>query len=177
MAEWITFLCSRASKSARRDKQALTGAAASQPQQLPTFPASRSHSPAGQENEEEKDQQGRRGLSFKCLRSLRYKIREDDWRRPQGPGLEPGSQVSSRGCWVPILRQGWLGVSSLPTRLSPAPHAGTRGKENRTGAAGDRAGLCQPPPPPGPGELGSVEVPVQEDFGESEAVKMRDVGY
>uniref|UniRef100_A0A8C3NVJ4 DH domain-containing protein n=1 Tax=Cyanoderma ruficeps TaxID=181631 RepID=A0A8C3NVJ4_9PASS len=75
----------RDSKSAQRDKQA-----ASQPQQLPTSPASQSRS-LSKENEE-KDQQGQRGLSFKCLRSLRYKIREDDWRRPQGPGLEPGSQ-------------------------------------------------------------------------------------
>uniref|UniRef100_A0A8C0U9R2 FYVE, RhoGEF and PH domain containing 2 n=1 Tax=Cyanistes caeruleus TaxID=156563 RepID=A0A8C0U9R2_CYACU len=76
----------RNNTSAQRDKQA-----ASQPQQLPTFPASQSCSLTTEENEE-KDQQGRRGLSFKCLSSLRYKIREDDWRRPQGPGLEPGSQ-------------------------------------------------------------------------------------
>lgn len=91
MAELITFLCSRDSKSAQRDKQA-----GSQPQQPPTSPASQSRG----ENEEGKDQQGRRGLSFKCLRSLRSKLREDDWRRPQGPGLEPGSQVSSRGWWL-----------------------------------------------------------------------------
>ncbi|XP_063274254.1 FYVE, RhoGEF and PH domain-containing protein 2 isoform X2 [Prinia subflava] len=75
----------RDSKSAQRDRQA-----GSHPQELPTFPASQSHSLTREENEE--DQQGRRGLSFKCLRSLRYKIREDDWRRPQGPGLEPGSE-------------------------------------------------------------------------------------
>uniref|UniRef100_A0A8C5U3B6 FYVE, RhoGEF and PH domain containing 2 n=1 Tax=Malurus cyaneus samueli TaxID=2593467 RepID=A0A8C5U3B6_9PASS len=66
-------------------------AAASQSQQLPASPASQSHSLTGEGNEE-KDQQGRRGLSFKCLRSLQSKICEDDWRRPQGPDLEPGSQ-------------------------------------------------------------------------------------
>uniref|UniRef100_A0A803VYW3 FYVE, RhoGEF and PH domain containing 2 n=3 Tax=Ficedula albicollis TaxID=59894 RepID=A0A803VYW3_FICAL len=81
-----TFLCSRDSTSAQRDKQA-----GSQPQ-LPTFPASQSYSLAREENEEKRDQQGQHGLSFKCLRSLRSKIREDNWRRPQGPGLEPGSQ-------------------------------------------------------------------------------------
>ncbi|KAM7032715.1 FYVE, RhoGEF and PH domain-containing protein 2 isoform 3-T3 [Acridotheres tristis] len=75
----------RDSISAQRDKQA-----GSQSQQLPTFPASQSCSLTREENE--KDQQGRRGLSFKCLRSLRYKICEDNWRRPQGLGLEPGSQ-------------------------------------------------------------------------------------
>ncbi|XP_039555265.1 FYVE, RhoGEF and PH domain-containing protein 2 isoform X4 [Passer montanus] len=75
----------RDSTSAQRDKQA-----GRQPQQLPAFPGSQSHSLARKENEE--DQQGQRGLSFKCLRSLRCKIREDNWRRPQGPGLEPGSQ-------------------------------------------------------------------------------------
>ena len=52
---------------------------------------------AEQENEAEEEQQGRRGLSFKCLRSFRHKISEDDWRRQQDPGLEPGSKVSSRG--------------------------------------------------------------------------------
>uniref|UniRef100_U3JL43 FYVE, RhoGEF and PH domain containing 2 n=1 Tax=Ficedula albicollis TaxID=59894 RepID=U3JL43_FICAL len=51
-----------------------------------------SYSLAREENEEKRDQQGQHGLSFKCLRSLRSKIREDNWRRPQGPGLEPGSQ-------------------------------------------------------------------------------------
>ncbi|XP_026654409.1 FYVE, RhoGEF and PH domain-containing protein 2 [Zonotrichia albicollis] len=74
----------RDSTSAQRDKQA--------GRQLPAFPASQSHSLTRKEDEEEKGQQGQRGLSFKCLRSLRSKIREDDWRRPQGPGLEPGSQ-------------------------------------------------------------------------------------
>lgn len=48
-----------------------------------------------------------------------------------------------------------VGALSLPTRLSPSPHAGTRGKENRPGAAGDRAGVRQPPPPSRPGEQGS----------------------
>lgn len=49
-----------------------------------------------QENkEEEEEQQGQRGLSFKCLRSFRRKISEDNWRRQQDPGLEPGSKVSS----------------------------------------------------------------------------------
>ncbi|XP_009580328.1 PREDICTED: FYVE, RhoGEF and PH domain-containing protein 2, partial [Fulmarus glacialis] len=44
------------------------------------------------EEEEEKEQQGQRGLSFKCLRSFRHKIIEDNWRRQQDPGLEPGSK-------------------------------------------------------------------------------------
>ncbi|XP_059723688.1 FYVE, RhoGEF and PH domain-containing protein 2 isoform X1 [Haemorhous mexicanus] len=77
----------RDSTSAQRDKQA-----GRQPQQLPAFPASQSHSLTRKEDEEGEDHQGQRGLSFKCLRSLRCKIREDNWRRPQGPGLEPGSQ-------------------------------------------------------------------------------------
>ncbi|XP_009460754.1 PREDICTED: FYVE, RhoGEF and PH domain-containing protein 2 [Nipponia nippon] len=47
---------------------------------------------AKQENEEEEEQQGQRGLSFKCFRSFRHKIREDNWRRQQDPGLEPGSK-------------------------------------------------------------------------------------
>lgn len=49
------------------------------------------------EGEEEEEQQGQKGLSFKCLRSFRHKISEDNWRRQQDPGLEPGSKVSSGG--------------------------------------------------------------------------------
>lgn len=49
------------------------------------------------EQENEEGQQGQRGLSFKCLRSFRHKISEDNWRRQQDPGLEPGSKVSSGG--------------------------------------------------------------------------------
>ncbi|XP_050182759.1 FYVE, RhoGEF and PH domain-containing protein 2 [Myiozetetes cayanensis] len=91
----------RDSKFAWREKQALhsqTTAAAKQPQQLPASPACQSLFPraAGlqgeQEQEEDEEQRGQRGLSFKCLRSLRHKIREDNWRRPQGPGLEPGRE-------------------------------------------------------------------------------------
>lgn len=52
---------------------------------------------AEQENKEEEEQQGQRGLSFKCLRSFRHKISEDNWRRQQDPDLETGSKVSSRG--------------------------------------------------------------------------------
>lgn len=52
---------------------------------------------AEEEDEEEEEQQGRQGLSFKCLRSFRHKIREDNWRRQQDPGLELGSKVSSGG--------------------------------------------------------------------------------
>ncbi|XP_027526003.1 FYVE, RhoGEF and PH domain-containing protein 2 isoform X2 [Corapipo altera] len=89
----------RDSKFAWRDNQAphsQTTAAASQPQQLPASPARRSLSPRAArlqgEQEQEEEQQGQHGLSFKCLRSLRHKIREDNWRRPQGPGLEPGKE-------------------------------------------------------------------------------------
>ncbi|KAM6040752.1 LOW QUALITY PROTEIN: uncharacterized protein LJ206_019737 [Theristicus caerulescens] len=94
-----------ASKLAWRDKQAPHGQttpAASQPQQLPASPASQSLSQMAarhqakqdsEEEEEEEEQQGQRGLSFKCLRSFRHKIREDNWRRQQDPGLEPGSKI------------------------------------------------------------------------------------
>ncbi|KAM6333147.1 LOW QUALITY PROTEIN: FYVE, RhoGEF and PH domain-containing protein 2 [Alca torda] len=92
-----------ASKFSWRDKQAPHGQAApatSQPQQLPASPASQGQSlsqvaarhQAEQENKEEEKQQGQRGLSFKCLRSFRHKISEDNWRRQQDPGLEPGSK-------------------------------------------------------------------------------------
>uniref|UniRef100_A0A672UVJ3 FYVE, RhoGEF and PH domain containing 2 n=1 Tax=Strigops habroptila TaxID=2489341 RepID=A0A672UVJ3_STRHB len=58
-------------------------------------------------------QQGRRGLSFKCLSSFRHKITEDNWRRQQEPGLEPGSKVSS------AVRLGWVGaeVSAGPQQV------------------------------------------------------------
>ncbi|XP_051664678.1 FYVE, RhoGEF and PH domain-containing protein 2 [Manacus candei] len=89
----------RDSKFACRDNQAphsQTIAAASQPQQLPASPARWSLSPRAArlqgEQEQEEEQQGQHGLSFKCLRSLRHKIREDNWRRPQGSGLEPGKE-------------------------------------------------------------------------------------
>ncbi|XP_075298781.1 FYVE, RhoGEF and PH domain-containing protein 2 isoform X2 [Opisthocomus hoazin] len=86
-----------------RDKQAPHGRASpatSQPRQVPASPTSQDQSlsqmalrhQAEQENEAEEEQQGRRGLSFKCLRSFRHKISEDDWRRQQDPGLEPGSK-------------------------------------------------------------------------------------
>nr|XP_013801895.1 PREDICTED: FYVE, RhoGEF and PH domain-containing protein 2 [Apteryx mantelli mantelli] len=42
---------------------------------------------AGQE-----EQQGQRRLSFKCLRSFQRKISEDNWRRQQDSGLEPGGK-------------------------------------------------------------------------------------
>ncbi|XP_054660121.1 FYVE, RhoGEF and PH domain-containing protein 2 isoform X2 [Grus americana] len=82
-----------------RDQQALHSQAipaTNQPQQLPAPPASQRLSQmaakheAEQENEEE--QQGRRGLSFKCLQSFRHKISEDNWRRQQDPDLRPGSK-------------------------------------------------------------------------------------
>ncbi|XP_075378092.1 FYVE, RhoGEF and PH domain-containing protein 2 isoform X3 [Mycteria americana] len=94
-------LSGMAGKFAWRDKQAphgQTAPATSQPQQLPASPASQSLSQmaarhqAEQENEEEEQQRGQRGLSFKCLRSFRHKISEDNWRRQQDPGLEPGSK-------------------------------------------------------------------------------------
>uniref|UniRef100_A0A8B9LZZ6 FYVE, RhoGEF and PH domain containing 2 n=1 Tax=Accipiter nisus TaxID=211598 RepID=A0A8B9LZZ6_9AVES len=92
-----------ASKFQWRDKQppyGQTAPAASQPQQLPVSPTSRGQSlsqmaarhQAEEEDEEEEEQQGRQGLSFKCLRSFRHKIREDNWRRQQDPGLELGSK-------------------------------------------------------------------------------------
>ncbi|XP_038024386.1 FYVE, RhoGEF and PH domain-containing protein 2 isoform X1 [Anas platyrhynchos] len=40
----------------------------------------------------QKEQQGQKGLSFKCLRSFRHKISGDNWRRQQDPGLEAGSK-------------------------------------------------------------------------------------
>ncbi|KAM7082321.1 FYVE, RhoGEF and PH domain-containing protein 2 isoform 3-T4 [Ciconia maguari] len=94
-------LSGMAGKFAWRDKQTPHGQttpAGSQPQQLPASPASQSLSQtaarhqAEQENEEEEQQPGQRGLSFKCLRSFRHKISEDNWRRQQDPGLEPGSK-------------------------------------------------------------------------------------
>ncbi|KAM9268627.1 LOW QUALITY PROTEIN: FYVE, RhoGEF and PH domain-containing protein 2 [Morus bassanus] len=87
-----------AGKFACRDKQAphsQTTPATSQPQQLPASPASQSPSQmaAGHQVEQEKEeQQGQRGISFKCLRSFRHKISQDNWRRQQDPGLEPGSK-------------------------------------------------------------------------------------
>uniref|UniRef100_A0A8B9QYY0 FYVE, RhoGEF and PH domain-containing protein 2 n=2 Tax=Anas platyrhynchos TaxID=8839 RepID=A0A8B9QYY0_ANAPL len=42
----------------------------------------------------QKEQQGQKGLSFKCLRSFRHKISGDNWRRQQDPGLEAGSKVT-----------------------------------------------------------------------------------
>ncbi|XP_029855350.2 FYVE, RhoGEF and PH domain-containing protein 2 isoform X2 [Aquila chrysaetos chrysaetos] len=90
------------SKFPWRDKQppyGQTTPATSQPQQLPASPNSRDQSLSqmaarhqAEEEEEEEEQQGRRGLSFKCLRSFRHKIREDNWRRQQDPGLELGSK-------------------------------------------------------------------------------------
>ncbi|XP_054037115.1 FYVE, RhoGEF and PH domain-containing protein 2 isoform X1 [Rissa tridactyla] len=92
-----------ASKFSWRDKQAPHDQAApatSQPQQLPASPASQGQGlsqmaarhQAEQENKEEEEQQGQRGLSFKCLRSFRHKISEDNWRRQQDPGFETGSK-------------------------------------------------------------------------------------
>ncbi|XP_074749594.1 FYVE, RhoGEF and PH domain-containing protein 2 [Strix uralensis] len=90
----------RAGTFAWRDKQAPHGQtiATSRPLQLPASPASQSFSQmaaslqAEQENEEEEQQQNQRRLSFQCVRSFRHKISEDNWRRQQGPGLEPGSK-------------------------------------------------------------------------------------
>ncbi|XP_064328327.1 FYVE, RhoGEF and PH domain-containing protein 2 [Phalacrocorax carbo] len=87
----------RASKSAWRDKQAPHGQTTTtrQPQQLPASPASQSLSQTAarhQVKKEKEEQPGQRGLSLKCLRSFRHKISQDDWRRQQDPGLEPGSK-------------------------------------------------------------------------------------
>ncbi|XP_075298782.1 FYVE, RhoGEF and PH domain-containing protein 2 isoform X3 [Opisthocomus hoazin] len=101
--EGVRAFGSRAGKLPWRDKQAPHGRASpatSQPRQVPASPTSQDQSlsqmalrhQAEQENEAEEEQQGRRGLSFKCLRSFRHKISEDDWRRQQDPGLEPGSK-------------------------------------------------------------------------------------
>ncbi|KAM6370045.1 FYVE, RhoGEF and PH domain-containing protein 2 isoform 1-T1 [Pluvialis apricaria] len=92
-----------ASKFPWRNKQAPHGQATpatSHPQQLPASPTSQGQSlsqmaaghQAEQENKEEEEQQGQRGLSFKCLRSFRHKISEDNWRRQQDPDLETGSK-------------------------------------------------------------------------------------
>ncbi|XP_051495150.1 FYVE, RhoGEF and PH domain-containing protein 2 isoform X2 [Apus apus] len=88
-----------AGKLLRRDKQApysLAAPAARMPQQLPVLPTSPGLSQvAAREQEEEgkeEEEQGRRGLSFKCLRSLRHKLRESNWRRQEEPGLEPSSK-------------------------------------------------------------------------------------
>ncbi|XP_010159431.1 PREDICTED: FYVE, RhoGEF and PH domain-containing protein 2, partial [Eurypyga helias] len=57
-----------------------------------------------QAEEEKEEQQRQQGLSFKCLRSFRHKIGEDNWRRQQGPGREPGSQSCiPSGCWRKLL--------------------------------------------------------------------------
>ncbi|XP_068275259.1 FYVE, RhoGEF and PH domain-containing protein 2 isoform X2 [Nyctibius grandis] len=88
-----------ASKFPWRDQHSQTAPATSQPQQLPASPASQGQSLSQmaarhqvEQGNEEEEQQGQRGLSFKCLRSFRHKIREDNWRRQQDPGLEPGSK-------------------------------------------------------------------------------------
>ncbi|XP_040392165.1 FYVE, RhoGEF and PH domain-containing protein 2 isoform X3 [Cygnus olor] len=99
-----------------RDRHSLHGQTCpvtSQPQQLPASSASQGQNfshmsarhQAEQESEEEeeqqqrkasaagqKEQQGQKGLSFKCLRSFRHKISGDNWRRQQDPGLEAGSK-------------------------------------------------------------------------------------
>ncbi|XP_030329000.1 FYVE, RhoGEF and PH domain-containing protein 2 isoform X2 [Strigops habroptila] len=82
-----------------RDKQAphiQPTPASSRSQQLPAPPASQSLSRMDARHRAEQgnkqQQQGRRGLSFKCLSSFRHKITEDNWRRQQEPGLEPGSK-------------------------------------------------------------------------------------
>ncbi|KAM9520057.1 FYVE, RhoGEF and PH domain-containing protein 2 isoform 2-T3 [Guaruba guarouba] len=66
--------------------------ASSQSQQLPSPPASQSLSQMDAQHQAEQgnneQQQGQRGLSFKCLSSFRHKIREDNWRRQQDPGLK-----------------------------------------------------------------------------------------
>ncbi|XP_061298507.1 FYVE, RhoGEF and PH domain-containing protein 2 isoform X3 [Pezoporus flaviventris] len=71
--------------------------ASSQSQQLPAPPASQSLSQMdarhqAEQGSNEQQQQGQRGLSFKCLRSFQHKVREDSWRRQQDPGLKPGSK-------------------------------------------------------------------------------------
>uniref|UniRef100_A0A8B9BLB6 FYVE, RhoGEF and PH domain containing 2 n=1 Tax=Anser brachyrhynchus TaxID=132585 RepID=A0A8B9BLB6_9AVES len=99
-----------------RDQHSLHGQTCpvtSQPQQLPASSASQGQNfshmaarhQAEQESEEEeeqqqrkasaagqKEQQGQKGLSFKCLRSFRHKISGDNWRKLQDPGLEAGSK-------------------------------------------------------------------------------------
>ncbi|XP_065554853.1 FYVE, RhoGEF and PH domain-containing protein 2 isoform X3 [Lathamus discolor] len=87
-----------------RDKQAphiQPTPASSQSQQLPAPPASQSLSrmdaqhqaeQGNNEQQQQQQQQRQRGLSFKCLSSLRHKIREDSWRRQQDPGLRAGSK-------------------------------------------------------------------------------------
>lgn len=111
----------RAGKFPWRDQHSLHGQTCpvtSQPQQLPASSASQGQNfshmaarhQAEQESEEEeeqqqrkasaagqKEQQGQKGLSFKCLRSFRHKISGDNWRKLQDPGLEAGSKVSSGG--------------------------------------------------------------------------------
>ncbi|XP_009698799.1 PREDICTED: FYVE, RhoGEF and PH domain-containing protein 2, partial [Cariama cristata] len=93
-----------AGKFACRDEQVPHGQttpATSQPQQLPASPASQSLSwmaarhQAEQEDEKPEQQQGQRGLSFKCLRSFRHKISQDNWRKQQEPGLGPDNKVGS----------------------------------------------------------------------------------
>nr|XP_013055842.2 FYVE, RhoGEF and PH domain-containing protein 2 isoform X8 [Anser cygnoides] len=106
----------RAGKFPWRDQHSLHGQTCpvtSQPQQLPASSASQGQNfshmaarhQAEQESEEEeeqqqrkasaagqKEQQGQKGLSFKCLRSFRHKISGDNWRKLQDPGLEAGSK-------------------------------------------------------------------------------------
>ncbi|XP_009865092.1 PREDICTED: FYVE, RhoGEF and PH domain-containing protein 2, partial [Apaloderma vittatum] len=81
-----------AGKFSWRDKQVpcdQTSPVTSQPQQPPVSPGSQIlPRVAGRHGKEEEQ----RGLSFKCLRSFRHKIREDNWRRQQEPSLEPGSK-------------------------------------------------------------------------------------
>ncbi|XP_069731765.1 FYVE, RhoGEF and PH domain-containing protein 2 isoform X2 [Phaenicophaeus curvirostris] len=84
-------------KLAWRGKQALQGqtTASNQPHQLPASPASQSLSQTAARyhaKQEKEKQQGRQGLSFKCLRSFRHKISEDNWRRQQDTDLGPGSK-------------------------------------------------------------------------------------
>ncbi|KAJ7426668.1 FYVE, RhoGEF and PH domain-containing protein 2 [Willisornis vidua] len=84
------------SKFAWRDKQTPPSQTIAAARQFPASPASQSLSLEAAmlqgEQEHEEEQRAQRGLSFKCLRSLRHKIGEDNWRRPQGPGLEPGRE-------------------------------------------------------------------------------------
>ncbi|XP_014803924.1 PREDICTED: FYVE, RhoGEF and PH domain-containing protein 2-like [Calidris pugnax] len=92
----------RASKFPQKDKQAPYSQAApetSQPQQLPVSPTSQGLSQMAtryhvEQEKKEEEQQGQRGLSFKCLRSFRHKISEDNWRRQRDCSLETDSKIS-----------------------------------------------------------------------------------
>ncbi|XP_010209266.1 PREDICTED: FYVE, RhoGEF and PH domain-containing protein 2 [Tinamus guttatus] len=86
----------RASPASRR-LQGLPGPSASREQRLCLMGGSSQAERESEEEEEEtqpSSERGQRGLSFKCLRSLRHKIGESRWRRQQDPGLDAGGKLS-----------------------------------------------------------------------------------